>query len=83
MATIHVTDDGYLLGFSRDRQARLSWRYWHPAGSEDCIPDCDTRTVVVRNIPERLEALEAIGTSDQTHSDGYEAYEEFRRLEVR
>ena len=71
-AVAHVTEDSYLLGFDELTDGReQTWRYWHPAGDSDCENDCHLETweIPADEYPE----LSAIGTMDQTFSDGYSA----------
>lgn len=68
-----VTEDGYLLGATDDFERGFSDRFWADYyGDVDIIADC-----VEIVVPEDMVAdILAHGTSDQTYSDGYEAWQD-------
>lgn len=72
--TLHVTEDGYLLGASEADHADM-YSYWHPAGNADCSPCRSERWLVPTDMVGKLLAH---GTDEQEYRDGYEAFDDVR-----
>jgi len=75
--TYHATDDGYLLGADSHEVAANNYRFWHPAGCE--FDNCTIETVELFAASESdIRGYEAMGTSEQEWSDGYQAMDSLR-----
>lgn len=71
-----VTDDGYLLGCTDDFAKGWSERYWTDYYEET---DTEIDTIAIEVPSSIVLDLLNHGTSDQTYSDGYEAWQDILR----